>query len=159
MSRNKLIAVGILIVLAVILGIAATAIDVTRSADANHKEPSSKKHAIPLDETEGSIKARHQFKDGVHTLVGEVLVPTPCHTLEAEVLIRESFPEQVTIVFSIVSTEAELCAQVVTPAVFAESFEASEEALITATLDGEAVFLDLIQTAEDLGELETSVAN
>ncbi|HEY4510832.1 MAG TPA: hypothetical protein VJG29_00485, partial [Candidatus Paceibacterota bacterium] len=39
-----------------------------------------------------TLAVRHQFSDGLHTFEGEIVVPTPCHTLFSQVQVRESLP-------------------------------------------------------------------
>ena len=93
------------------------------------------------------IDAKHFFIDGVHTIAGEILMPTPCDLLNwNDPMIAESFPEQVRIDFTVVNT-ADTCAQVVTPQRFKVSFTASDKAMITATLQGRALPLNLIPAA------------
>lgn len=93
------------------------------------------------------IDAKHFFIDGVHTVAGEVNMPTPCDLLEANATVMESFPEQVIIDFSVINT-AEMCAQVVTPQRFMVEFSASEEADIRALFMGRDVELNLVPAAE-----------
>lgn len=89
------------------------------------------------------IDAKHYLIDGVHTLVGEVSMPTPCDLLEAQAVVAESYPEQVTVEFSVINT-AETCAQVITPQRFKVDFNASAEASIRATFMGRDIELNLI---------------
>lgn len=89
------------------------------------------------------IDAKHYLIDGVHTLVGEVSMPTPCDLLEAQAVVAESYPEQVTVEFSVINT-APTCAQVITPQRFKVDFSASAEAAIRATFMGRDVELNLI---------------
>lgn len=96
------------------------------------------------------IDAKHYFIDGTHTVVGEVIMPTPCDLLEAEALIAESYPEQVTIQFSVINT-ADTCAQMITPQRFKVDFTASAEATIRAMFMGRDVELNLFPAAP--GEL------
>ena len=110
---------------------------------------------VQVDTPKVTITAKHQFSEGTHVVAGEIDVPTPCHLLETDVIIRESFPEQVTIQFE-VSTLAEVCTQVITPARFKVEFKVSENARISGTLNGEPVVLNLIEVGsdEDLDEFE-----
>jgi len=94
-----------------------------------------------------TITAKHFFENGTHTIVGEVLLPTPCDLLEAEAIVRESSPEQVTIALSVIN-HSEVCAQVVTTQRFRVDFETSEDAQINATLRGESMKLNLIPPAK-----------
>ncbi len=89
------------------------------------------------------IDAKHFFINGTHTLVGEILMPTPCDLLNWTSSIAESMPEKVSVDFAVVN-DSEMCAQVVTPQRFKVSFTASEKASITATFMGRPVELNLI---------------
>ncbi len=89
------------------------------------------------------VDAKHFFIDGVHTLAGEILMPTPCDLLNWESSVRESMPEGVTVAFSVINN-ADTCIQTVTPQRFLVSFTASDAAVIDATLQGRKVELNLI---------------
>jgi hypothetical protein len=90
-----------------------------------------------------TIDATHFFIDGQHTVVGQLVMPTPCDLLEVDALVRESFPEQVLLSFNVINT-AETCAQVLTEQRFSVGFPASEGAVITAEFMGQPVNLNLI---------------
>lgn len=110
----------------------------------------------PTDERPATtITAKHQYKDGTHIIAGETDMPTPCHLLEWRTDIAESLPEQVMIDFSL-TTQAETCLQVITPARFKIEFQASEEASIEAMLNGRPIVLNLIEAdpGEDLDDFE-----
>lgn len=92
------------------------------------------------------VDAKHFFADGVHTLVGEMQMPTPCDLLQADALVAESYPEQVTINFSVINN-AEFCAQVITGQRFLVTAQASEEATFSARLEGREIELNLIPAA------------
>jgi len=89
------------------------------------------------------VDAKHFYIDGVHTLAGEIMMPTPCDLLEAEIRVMESFPEQIVIDFNVINT-AEFCAQQQTPQRFMVSASASENATFSALLMGRTVELNLI---------------
>lgn len=110
---------------------------------------------LDFDAPRETITAKHQFSNGTHIIAGEIGVPTPCHILEVDVTVAESFPEQVTVRFTM-STQAEACVQVITPARFKVEFDASDSARISGTLNGEPVTLNLIEadSGEDLDEFE-----
>ena len=93
------------------------------------------------------IDGKHYYIDGVHTVVGEVPMPTPCDLLESSAIIAESFPEQITLDFSVVNN-AEFCAQVITPQRFKVSATASEEATFKALFQNRVVELNLVEAAE-----------
>jgi len=92
------------------------------------------------------IDAKHYLIDGMHTLVGEVLMPTPCDLLESTAQVMESYPEQVIVDFSVINN-AEMCTQVVTAQRFKVDFSASPEAVIRARFMGRDVELNLIPAA------------
>lgn len=93
------------------------------------------------------ITAKHFFEDGVHTIAGEIPMPTPCDLLEVDARVMESFPEQVVFDFNVVNN-AEFCAQVVTAQRFKVSASASDEATFRATFMGRDVELNLIPAEE-----------
>lgn len=92
------------------------------------------------------IEATRFYIDGVHTLVGEIDMPTPCDLLETNAVVMESFPEQVRVEFTVINT-ADMCAQVITPQRFMVSAEASEMAAFGATLNGVPVELNIVEAA------------
>lgn len=100
-------------------------------------------------ETEGEVlvNAVHFWKDGTHTIVGEVVMPTPCHLIESDVTVAESMPEQVTIALSVINN-ADTCAQILTPQQFRVDFDASKDASISLTIDGKPAKLNLRDAAE-----------
>lgn len=89
------------------------------------------------------IDAKHFFIDGTHTVVGEILMPTPCDLLSWSSRIQESMPEQVVIDFDVVN-HSDTCASVVTAQRFKVVFNASEKAQIRATLEGRSIEVNLI---------------
>lgn len=82
------------------------------------------------------------YRAGRHTLVGVISTPTPCHGLHSDVIVAESYPEQVTVNFMISPPASdEVCLQVIDQKPFNVSFEASRNAKIRATLNGEELDL------------------
>lgn len=92
------------------------------------------------------VDGKHFYIDGVHTVVGEIPMPTPCDLLESSARVAESMPEQVTIEFDVVNN-AEFCAQVITPQRFKVSATASEGATIGASFEGRPIELNLVEAA------------
>ena len=92
------------------------------------------------------VSALHQFKNGMHTVAGEVDVPTPCDLLETEVAVeaREPREDKVTLQFTTVN-EDDTCAQVITTARFKETFSAGEKAEFTASWNGRPVRLNIVE--------------
>jgi hypothetical protein len=94
------------------------------------------------------VNAKHYVTPTGHVIVGEVTLPTPCDLLEVSPLVRESFPEQVELQFSITNT-AEMCAQVLTTQRFRADVSASPEATFSATYQGQPLILNLIPALPD----------
>ena len=89
------------------------------------------------------IDGKHFYSDGVHTVVGEVPMPTPCDLLEVDAIVRESYPEQIQLDFSVLNN-AEFCAEVVTPQRFKISASAhSPDADFRARFNGRSIELNL----------------
>lgn len=89
------------------------------------------------------IDAKHFFSNGTHTVVGEILMPTPCDLLNWSSRVQESMPEQVIIDFDVVN-HSDTCASVVTAQRFKVVFNASEKAEIKARLEGRSIEVNLI---------------
>lgn len=92
------------------------------------------------------IDAKHFYIDGVHTVAGEIAMPTPCDLLESEARVAESYPEQISLEFTVVNN-AEFCPETITPQRFKVSATASEEATFTARFEGRRVELNLVEAA------------
>lgn len=92
------------------------------------------------------INAKHFFKDGVHTFVGEIELPTPCDLLEVDSTVMESYPEQIRLNFNVINN-SETCAQVITVQRFMVTAKASADASVTAVFMGRTVELNLIPAA------------
>lgn len=90
------------------------------------------------------IDGKHFYIDGVHTIVGELAMPTPCDLLTTQSMVAESHPEQVTFMFDVVNT-SEVCAQVITYQRFKIEAIASDQATLEATFMGEPVALNLVE--------------
>ncbi|HYF10341.1 MAG TPA: hypothetical protein VD967_01930, partial [Candidatus Paceibacterota bacterium] len=69
------------------------------------------------------IPALHQYRHGAHAYVGEVYVPSTCHRVDAESVVRESYPEQVSVNLSIVpDSRQEACEEKAVPKRFKVAF-------------------------------------
>src|SRR3989344_3778820 len=94
------------------------------------------KDANVVSGTATVIKADHYFENGLHTYKGTIAVPTPCHDVISTVTVMESYPEQVLIDLK-KEGASNFCAQVISQAPFEATFQASKDARISVTLDGE----------------------
>jgi hypothetical protein len=99
-------------------------------------------------EQEAVLTAKHQYKDGIHTIVGMVQVPTPCHRLITEPYFIEGGTSTVEVRFS-TFLEGESCPSELFETPFSVSFEASEDATITATWNGVPIRLNRVPVGPD----------
>jgi hypothetical protein len=144
--------VGILVVLAI--GLFAYSLLSGRSDEEVVEEPTD---TAAQDEPREVVTAMHDFADGVHTVAGELDVPTPCHVLNSEAVFVNGDPNAVEVRLTTATEEdSEMCAQVVTAARYKVSFEAPENATITASLNGVPVQFSLVEVpeGEDLADFE-----
>ena len=112
-------------------------------------EPQAPIAVIPVDRYNVKrIDGKHFFKNGTHTVVGEITLPTPCDLLKTEAIIAESYPEQVTFLFTVINT-TDTCAMVATNQRFKVEARASSQANLKATFNGSAVELNLIEASAD----------
>lgn len=95
----------------------------------------------------GVLTALHQYVNGVHTLVGRVQTPTPCHVLNDAVIVGKSLPENVEVNFSLTTNPNAICVQTLSSAPFRIQFNALPSAIIQATWNGQPVRLNLVQVA------------
>lgn len=145
MTKQTIVLVVSLFILIVIGMFSFTYLKKMETANNNNvviEIPEEEAEDLPWFFADG-VTAKHFFIDGKHTFAGEVLVPTPCDLLEVEAVVRESFPEQINLDFSVINS-AEVCAQVITTQRFKTDAVASEEATVTATWSGKPVKLNLI---------------
>lgn len=90
--------------------------------------------------TEGALAVAHHFEGGVHTYTGTLDLPTPCHTVKADVTAKESMPEQIAVnLITTTPAPGTVCAQTVTAAPFTASFQASETAQVQFSINGNAI--------------------
>ncbi len=89
---------------------------------------------LPAVEEE-SYEIEHDFDDGTHTISGAVMLPTPCHELNENIRIAESFPEQVFIDLTTVDTGG-ICIQVIDERAFSIDVEVDVAASFALTFDG-----------------------
>lgn len=88
----------------------------------------------------GSIKVTKSFVNGRYVIKGILTLPDPCYEIESNVIVMESFPEQIRINLTTPRKEG-LCAQVLADKTFEVSFQASDQAVITAYLNEQKVEL------------------
>jgi hypothetical protein len=99
------------------------------------------------------ITAKHQYIDGVHTIVGKSELPTPCHRLVTEPFFLDSGTNEVEIRFNTL-LEGEACPNEIFEVPFRVTFEGKEGISISATWNGSPARLNLVpvqqgETLED----------
>lgn len=101
------------------------------------------------------LTAKHAYRDGVHTVVGEFELPTPCHILETVARVSED-GKNVVIDYTVTSRDETLCAQVITPTRYRVQFTAAPDARIGAQINGAPAVLNIIEAGpnEDLENFE-----
>ncbi len=143
MEHKNIIAAGLVLVL-IIVGMFVFAY--LKKAEIQKGEDAPKTVTEDINAPYGNITrvdAKHFYVAPTHTIVGEILMPTPCDLLNWETRILESAPEQVIVDFNVVN-HAETCAETVTPQRFKVSFDAPENAKIRATLQGREIEVNLV---------------
>ena len=87
-----------------------------------------------------TIHARHSYANGRHTVLGAVMLPTPCHGMKTETMVRESFPEQVVLNFTVTAPpEGQMCVQMIDERQFGVEVAVSEQATFEARVNGDIV--------------------
>ncbi|MDE1988736.1 MAG: hypothetical protein KGI39_03495 [Patescibacteria group bacterium] len=93
-----------------------------------------------------TINARHQYKNGKHTYVGMIDLPTPCHSVSVTAVPSDA-TNHYTLQFTTKTTDG-VCAQVITPRPFRVEFAAPKNITVGATLDGKPVNLNILEVKE-----------
>lgn len=84
----------------------------------------------------------HYVGGGTHVIEGAVLLPNPCYNLFVTAEKRSGAPEQVLLRFMAEKT-AEVCAQVLFEAPFRITFDAADNAVLSAEINGISMPLEL----------------
>ncbi len=86
------------------------------------------------------ISLKTSFRNGKLEYSGTVQLPTPCHKLDIQTTIAESYPEQVQISLEIMDPDPEtLCASVMEEKEFSGELSVSANASISVSLNGDRV--------------------
>lgn len=119
--------------------------------------PRSAAHEEPMvNHITTKVAVTHDFKNGLHTYVGTIDAPTPCHTISGEAIVKESYPEQVDIRIE-TRESGEICAQVVTTKRFKVSFSASQSAVVRAFVNGTPVLFEITEAPSTANLEKTSI--
>jgi len=105
-----------------------------------------------------SIDATYVYDNNTHEYYGTLMLPNPCYSLSTEAIVRESYPEQVTLAFTTDGGEPDqMCIQVIQEEEFRIIFTASAEAVVDATFNGVPVTLVLTEGSSTTDSLEEMV--
>lgn len=139
-NKGVIIAVCVLIICAIGIFIYASI-----SSSRNGATLPPRSEVIPEEEENSDVivTAKHQYKDGVHTIAGTATVPTPCHRLIAEPFFTSNEEAVVEVHFSTL-IEGDTCPSQLHDAAFRVSFEAIKDVSIRATWNGDPVRLNLV---------------
>ncbi len=94
-----------------------------------------------------TIPATKSYQNGVYTLSGVLSLPTPCHELKTDTRIAESYPEQVTIEFTVVDSGA-ICVQVIDERPWSVQARVSSEATFRAVVNGQPAVFAFVEYAK-----------
>jgi hypothetical protein len=120
---------------------------------------SHKKEVLPaaVEHISTALSVKHQHRNGVHTYVGEIKVPTPCYEVTGNTFVDRSTPELADIRIE-TRDGGGVCAQVITVKKFRISFEAKADAIVKGYLNGTPVLLRVTEVTDpkiDLTKLNT----
>ena len=134
--------VGVVVIVLLALGIYWLVTPSTPDAGDTTQTP------VAQDEYVQMVNVKHQYKNGRHVYVGEIDLPTPCHSLASSYNKDANNTTGYTLVFTSTSS-SEMCAQVVTSKPFKLSFEAVKSILLSATLNGKKLRLNLFEVPDN----------
>jgi len=93
------------------------------------------------------INARYHYADGTYEVAGTITTPTPCDMLRWTVVPQDGGDVEINFTTER-ENEDEVCAQVLSTENFYLTFDAPQNADITATLNGEEVRFNMIPADE-----------
>lgn len=80
------------------------------------------------------LDIKEQYRDGKFTFAGDVQAPTPCNTVTSEAVLNGDNSYQIQITIKDLPQDA-VCADVITDKEYSVTFEASQNAQISATIN------------------------
>ena len=99
-----------------------------------------KKEAPKTIVSSNKVSLKTNFKNGLLNYSGSAQLPTPCHELDVQTTVAESYPEQVQVRLKIQDPkEGTNCAQVVTEKEFSGQLQVSKNASVSVYLNDELV--------------------
>lgn len=143
----------IIIVLIVLLGGFAFFVDKRNTENLNRQN---------LEQTEEEseftvpLAVKYQYRDGVHTFVGDIELPSNCYNYNAVIEDGEDDSTKNLAIDYERNKDVEVCAQVITTANYRISYEGPEDLKFKAFVNGEARRLNIfeIPEGENIDEFE-----
>lgn len=143
MKKNNIILIVVLII--VVIGISFVSINKNKVED-----PSLRDEIIEKEEQrpEITLDVKHQYKDGEHVFVGSLELPTPCHSINSEIVTNENGLE-----LKVTTTAPAgdmMCVQVIADKTFKATYKSTNEnEKFIGTLNGERVNLNIFEVGPD----------
>lgn len=143
---NKLITLVVVVFILIIAGMFGFAY--LKKAEAPATTPVAATSTASVTNPYGitRIEAKHFFRKGVHTIVGELSLPTPCDLLTSTSSVATVPVPLVMFDFSAINNSA-TCIQKITTARFMVSGTAGSDAQLKARFMGAPVELNLVEAA------------
>lgn len=143
---NKKFFTGILFLLIILFLVSA--IYYNKNKASQDIDPRQNAISEEMQRSDTTINVKHQYKDGTHVYVGQVELPTPCHSYNVSGIQREEDLVEIAIEISDPSTD-DVCAQVIVQKTFRVSFQGSEDIGVIASINGEIVNLNEFEVSPD----------
>lgn len=102
-------------------------------------EPNSPRTDVlpPQQPEPAAVSLTSEYVDGTYTYSGTLTLPNPCYEVSPEVLIMESYPEQVAIELTVTPPQQDLmCIQVMHEHEFIATAQVSELATVSVRVNG-----------------------
>ncbi len=85
-----------------------------------------------------AVDMQFKYEGDVYKYSGTVEKPTPCHKIQTDIVIKESYPEQVDIKITTTASD-QICVQVISEEEISGEIKVSEDAVIDIYLNGELI--------------------
>ncbi len=151
--NKKYFALFILILVAIFLLINYTVLN--KDFTNQNNEGVTREELIKEEENKPrqTVDVKYQYKDDMHVFVGEIDLPTPCHSLKNKITNNGDITE----VFLSIVNDGEVCAQVISTESYVINIPAKRDQTIIFYLDNEIVNLDIFEIPEDQDIYEATI--
>lgn len=139
--RKKITAIIVLIILVVIIGYFSKK-DSERMEMQMNEQGNESEFSEPL-------AVKYQYKDGQHVFVGDLELPNPCYSYNAEITDSENSNTK-NLMINYSPTGDEMCTQVITNVTYRASYIGPEDLQFKAFLNGEEKRLNAFEVPLDV---------